>query len=201
MKISTIRKCIQKFLNESITFLFIGQGQVDTWHHLRGFPEASSSRNLEKIHFRTSPSNFAWWCEVEDPSKLFSSSWSVSHGHAKFLFTFPLVCYSQNPFCFISHGHAKLKNMFFRLLFAISLVSSFLIYFHHLQFSSKAWSKPITLLLSLCIWIIVNFICFLQFDSSLLTQIYQNHILKWLQNFIKLVSNSCKGKTHVNWVF
>ena len=48
MKSFTIRKCIKKFLNESITFLFIGQGQKDTWHHLRGLPVASSSRNLEK---------------------------------------------------------------------------------------------------------------------------------------------------------
>ena len=34
---------------------------------------------------------------------------------------------------------------------------------------------------------------FLQFDSSLLSSIYQKHTLKWLQNFIKLVSNSYKG--------
>ena len=62
------------------------------------------------------------------------------------------------------------------------------------QLSSKSQSKPIALFLSLCIWIIINFICFLQFDSSLLTQIYQYHTLKWLQNFIKLVNNSYKGK-------
>ena len=37
----------KKFLNEKIKFLFIGQGQVDTWHHLRDLPEASSLRNLE----------------------------------------------------------------------------------------------------------------------------------------------------------
>lgn len=108
-------------------------------------------------------------------------------------FTFPLVCCSQNPFCFISHDYAKLKNMLFRLLFAISPISSFLIHLHHLQFNSKSQSKPIALLISLCIWIIINFICFLQFDSSFLSPIYQNHTLKWLQNFKKLVSNSCKG--------
>ena len=48
----------QKSSNESITFLFIGQGQEDTWHHLRGLPDAYSSRNLEKIHFRMSPQQF-----------------------------------------------------------------------------------------------------------------------------------------------
>ena len=37
----------KKFLNEKINFLFIGQGQVDTWHYLRDLPEASSLRNLE----------------------------------------------------------------------------------------------------------------------------------------------------------
>ena len=38
---STIRKCLKVSSNEKIKFLFIGQGQVDTWHHLRGLPEAS----------------------------------------------------------------------------------------------------------------------------------------------------------------
>ena len=92
---------------------------------------------------------------MENPSALFSSSWSfshdcakISHGHAKLLFTFPLVCCKQNPSCFISHdyakiphGYEKLKNMLFQLLFAISPISSFLIHLHHLQFSSKVWSK------------------------------------------------------------
>ena len=83
---------------------------------------------------------------------------------------FPYVLQPQ-PFCFISydyakfsHGHAKSKIMLFRLLFAISLISSCLIHLHHLQLSSKSQSKLIALLLSLCIWIIINFICFLQFD-------------------------------------
>ena len=96
----------QKSSNELITFLFIGQGQNDTWHHLRGLPDASSSRNLEKIHFRTSLNNFAWWCEMENPSAAFSFCWSISHdcakishGHAKSLFTFPL-CSVAKPILF-----------------------------------------------------------------------------------------------------
>ena len=105
---------------------------------------------------------------------------------------FPHVL-QPHPLCFISHDCAKSKIMLFRLLFANSLICSCLIHLHHLQLSSKAWSKCISLLLSLCFWIIINFICFLQLDSSLLSQIYQKHTLKWLQNFIKLVSNSCKG--------
>ena len=35
------------FFYEKIKFLFIGQGQVNTWHHLKGLLEASSSSNLE----------------------------------------------------------------------------------------------------------------------------------------------------------
>ena len=122
----------QKSLNEYIKFLFIGQGQVDTWHHLKGLLEASSSRNLEKMQFCMSSNNFAQLCEVENPSTPFSSSWSVSYGHAKSIFTFPLVYCSQSPLCFnshdcanFSHVHAKLKNMVFQLFFAISLISSF----------------------------------------------------------------------------
>ena len=83
----------QKSLNESIKFLFIGQGQVDTWHHLRGLLEASSSRKYRENTFSHEPQqfrtmvrsggsigiifvflerfawlfkNFAWsWCEIE----------------------------------------------------------------------------------------------------------------------------------------
>ena len=115
-----------------------------------------------------------------------------------------LFCFISHDYAKILHGHAKLKNMLFRLLLAISPISSFLIHLHHLQLSSKSQSKLIALLLSLCIWIIINFICFLQFDSSPLSPIYQNHTLKWLQNFIKLISNSCKGiittqKTWNSW--
>ena len=37
----------KKLLHDKFKFLFIGQGQVDTWHHLRGFPEPSPFENLE----------------------------------------------------------------------------------------------------------------------------------------------------------
>ena len=131
---------------------------------------------------------FTWLCE--------NFAWSCETTFSQF----PYVLQPQ-PLCFISHdcvkishGHAKSKNMLFRILFAISLISFSWFHFNYLQINSKSRSKPIALLLSLCIWIIINFICFLQFDSSLLSPIYQNHTLKWLQNFIKLVSNSYKDK-------
>ena len=104
-----------KSLNESITFLFICQGQVDTWHHLRGLSEASSSRNLEKIHFGMSPQQFrimmrsrksisyifvllerfAWLCE--------NFAWSCET-----TFHFPCVL-QPSLFCFISHDYVKIS--------------------------------------------------------------------------------------------
>ena len=106
----------------------------------------------------------------------------------------------QKSLCSISrdcanflHVHAKWKNIVFQLIFVISSISFFWFHFNYLQINSKSQSKPIALLISLCIWIIINFIYSFQFNSSILSPIYQNHTLKWLQNFIKLVSNSCKG--------
>ena len=84
-----------------------------------------------------------------------------------------LFCFISHDCAKISHDHAKSKNMLFRLLFAISLISFSWFHFNYLQINSKSQSKPIALLL--------------------LSPIYQKHTLKWLQNFIKLVSNSCKG--------
>ena len=131
-------------------------------------------------HFAWLCKIFAWSCEISFHFFPLSCSqiplWSISHDCANF-----------------SHVHAKLKNIVFQLFFAISSISFSWFHFNHLQINSKSRSKPISLFLSLCIWIIINFICSLQFDSSLLSPIYPNHILKWLQNFIKLVSNSCKG--------
>ena len=98
------QKMYQKFLNESIKFLFIGQGQVDTWHHLRGLSEAYSPRNLEKIQFHTSPNKFSRLCEVENASARILSSWSILHdctkilhGHAKSVFTSPLQLQPKSP--------------------------------------------------------------------------------------------------------
>ena len=132
----------------------------------------------------------------------FSPSWSISHvlhGHAKSALRFPFNLQQKcllvhfTWLCEFSHDHAKWKYIIFQLFFVISSISFFWIHLNHLQINSKSRSKPIALLLSLCIWIFINFICSLQFDSSLVSPIYQNHTLKWLQNFIKLVSNSCKG--------
>ena len=115
-------------------------------------------------------------------------------------FSLLLFSCSQNPLlvhfarlCEFFACSCEIENMVFQLLFVISPISFSWFHFNYLQINSKSRSKPIALLLLLCIWIIINFICSFQFDSSLLSPIYQNHTLKWLQHFLKLVSNFCKG--------
>ena len=60
------------------------------------------------------------------------------------------------------------KHVFFQLLFSISPISSFLIHLHHLQFSSKAWSKCISSSSSstLCPSSIPFFICHSMLQKS-----------------------------------
>ena len=105
--------------------------------------------------------------------------------------------YSQNPFCSISHDyanfshvHAKWKNIVFSTPFC---------HFFHFFLLIPLQLPPNqlqTLIKTNCITSFIMYldtICSLQFYSSLLSQIYHNYTLKWLQNFIKLISNSCKG--------
>ena len=124
----------------------------------------------------------------------FTSSWSISHDCAKFshdhtkfshdyaksTWRFSFSLQHNSTFCSISHDNVKWKYLIFNLSFVISSISFSWFHFNYLQINSKSRSKPIALLLSLCIWIIINIICCLQFDSSLLSPIYQNHTLKWL---------------------
>ena len=134
---------------------------MDTLHHLRGLPMASSPRHLEfsnkmvilheiqqfrmimQIKNATTTifaflEHFAWLCE--------NFAWSCEITSSKF----PLML-QPPPFCLISHdcakishGHAKPTIMLFRLLFTTSLISSCLIHLHHLQLSFKAWFKCIS---------------------------------------------------------
>ena len=95
--------------------------------------------------------------------------WSISHSHAKFL-----------------HDHAKWKYLIFQLLFFISSISFFWIHLNHLQISSKSWSKCIAFSSSSTLFTLLNFISFLSLNASKIT-------LKYLQNFTKTISISCKG--------
>ena len=183
---------------------------MDTWHYLRGLTKASSSRNLEfsnKIAISHEIQQFRMIVRTKKcnnnnfrllgPFRM--TVWKFRMIMQNQLWGFPFVC-SKNSFWSISHSHArfshdhtKWKYLIFQLFFVISSIYFFWIHLNHLQINSKSRSKPIALLLSLCIWIFINFIYSLQFDLSFLSPIYQNNTLKWLQNFIKLVSNSCKG--------
>ena len=100
-----------------------------------------------KWPFRMNSANFAWLCEIKNLAIAITAFWSISHDCAKFL-----------------HYHAKWKYLIFKLSFVIYSISFSWFHFNYLQINSKSQSKLIALLLSLCIWIIINFICFLQFD-------------------------------------
>ena len=114
---STIRKCLKVLSNEKIKFLFIGQGQVDTWHHLRGLPEASWQKNMEfsyKMpisheiqHFRTSSNNLhdcAIWKmhqhQFRLPRAFCMTVWNFRMVMWNQFLVFPLS-WSQN--CFLVH--------------------------------------------------------------------------------------------------
>ena len=108
---------------------------------------------------------FARSCEITFSQFLYvlqpQPFYFISHDYAKF-----------------SHGHAKSKIMLFRLLFAISLISSCLIHLHHLQLSSKAWSKCIFSFSSSTLCTLLHSIFHLSLHASKIT-------LKYLQNSTK----------------
>ena len=171
------------------------------------------TKKSRKLQFRTRSSNFARAPTISHDCakwKMHQYQFRLSRAFRMIvqnfrmvmrnqLLNFPLSC-SQNwllvHFAWLCEIFAWLCEMEihnFSTLFAIFSISFSWFHSNYLQINSKFRSKPIALLLSLCIWIIINFICSFQFDSSIFSPIYQNHTLKWLQNFIKLVSNSYKG--------
>ena len=117
---------------------------------------------------------FAWSCEIT-----FSQ--------------FPYVLQPQ-PFCFISHDYAKSKIMLFRLLFSISLISSCLIHLHHLQLSSKAWSKCISSSSSSTLCTLFHSIFHLSLHASKIT-------LKYLQNSTKNHQYLLQGQQCITWAY
>ena len=210
MEIFTIRNVKKNLFSWENQVSIYRQGQVETWPHLRGLLEASSPRNLEFSN------NMAISHELQQFRMFVRSQKCINTNFHLFgafcmtvrnfrmvmrnqLLNFPLSC-SQNwllvHFAWLCEIFAWLCEMEIHnssTLFAIFSISFSWFHSNYLQINSKFRSKPIALLLSLCIWIIINFICSFQFDSSIFSPIYQNHTLKWLQNFIKLVSNSYKG--------
>ena len=190
----------KKLFHEKIKFLFIGQGQVDTWHHLRGLPEASSSRNLEFNNKMVISQELKQFRMIMWNKKCNNSNLHLLGAFRMTVWNFHMIMWNRLANSHLAYNIIPPFGPFFIVMrngniWFLSFLLSFLSFpsLDSTSTTSESWSKPIALLLSLCIWIIINIICSLQFDSSLLSPIYQNHTLKWLQNFIKLVSNSCKG--------
>ena len=100
---------------------------MDTWHHLRGLPEASSLRNLE-----------------------FSNKMTISHEIQQFrmivrnfrmvmrnqLWNFPLICSKK---CLLIHfaWSCEMEIHNFSLIFFISSIFFFWIHLNHLQIPFK----------------------------------------------------------------
>ena len=169
---------------------------MDTWDHVRGLSEASSSKNLEFNYKMTilhelnqfrmvvwnqlfnssnynSLEHFAWLCEI--------FAWSCEINLTI------LICLRHNStFWSILHSHAKWKYLIFKLSFVIFSISSFWIHLNYLQISSKSRSKYIASSLSSILFALLNFISLLSLNASKIT-------LKSLQNFTKIISISCKG--------
>ena len=146
-------KVSKSFFNEIFKFLFICQGQVDTWHYLRGLLEFSPFNNLEfgnKISishdfqpFRTKRINFAWSCEISGATTALVAFWTISHDCAKFshihakqlpflqsIFLIWSISLSRAKFL---HDHANLQHLIFELPFIISSISFFWFHFNYLQ--------------------------------------------------------------------
>ena len=87
----------KKLLHEKFKFLFIGQGQVDTWQPHIGLSEPSKFTNMEfniKIMisyelqpFHTMTVIFAWSCEINGVVAAVATTtsfWTISHDYVKF---------------------------------------------------------------------------------------------------------------------
>ena len=140
------------------------------------------------MQFRTSSNNFVRLCEVENAPAPILPFWSIlhncakfSHGHAKSIFSF---LFELQPNFFLVH-FARLCE-FFTCSCKIEK-HGFSTPFCHFFLLISLQPTPNQLQIQVqtsCItsfimhWIIINFICSLQFDSSLLSPIYPNHTLK-----------------------
>ena len=113
---STIKNVPKSSLNEKIKLSFIGQGQVDTWHHLRGLSEASSPRNLEFSNKMTILHEVQQFLMIVQNKKYKNINFRLLRAFCMTVRNFrmimqnqfwdsPLVC-STNTFWSILHSHA-----------------------------------------------------------------------------------------------
>ena len=98
---------------------------------------------------------------------------------------FPLFT-TQFHFLVHSYDHAKWKYLIFKLSFVVSSISSFWIHLNYLKISSKSWSKYIVSSSSSTLFALLDSISLLSLNASKIT-------LKYLQNFTKIISISCKA--------
>ena len=100
---------------------------MDTWHHLRGLPEAFSPKKYGKIQFRMSSNNFAQWKMHQHQFRL-SGAFCITVQNFRMVmrnqFLVFSLSYNQIFFWSISHDcanfphvHAKWKNTVFQLFF------------------------------------------------------------------------------------
>ena len=152
---------------------------MNTWPHLRGFSEVFSSSNLEFNNKRVILQELKQFHMIVQNQKCNSSNLHNLRAFHMTVQDFPMIMWNRN-----------IKFLSFLLSF-IPFPSSFFT-----STTSKSTQIPVQ---TYCITSFImhldhyQIICSLQFSSSLLSPIYQIYTLKLLQNFIKLVSNSCKG--------
>ena len=153
------------------------------------------TKKSRKLQFRTRSSNFAWASTISHDCaewKMHQYQFRLSGAFHMIvqnfrmvmrnqILDFPLSC-SQNWLlvhfawlCEIFAWSREMEIHNFSTLFAIFSISFSWFHSNYLQINSKFRSKPIALLLSLCIWIIINFICSFQFDSSLFHQFIKSY--------------------------
>ena len=128
--------------------------------------------------------NFAWSCEISGAIVVATTFQTISHDYVKFLHVHAKSTYTSSLACNTNSLSSPIR-MIMRICntWFLSFPLSF---FPFPSFNStlttsnypKSKSKLIALLILLCIWIIINIIYSLEFNSSLLPSIYQNHILK-----------------------
>ena len=182
----TIRKCLKVSSNEKIKFLFIGQGQVETWHYLKCLPEASSLRNLEKIQFRMIVrsgkcigTNFVFL-------EHFACLCEISFHFSPFVLQPKPILFHFARLCEFSACSCEIEKHSFSTTFC---------HFSHFFLLNPPQPPSIQLqrLVQVhCLFLIIHIVYSLQFHFYFVTQCFKNH-LKISPQLHKTISISYKG--------
>ena len=166
----------KSFSHEKFKFLFMGQGQVDNWHHLRGISKAFSSSNLEFNNKMTISHKLNQFRMVVQNQEFNNSNYSLLDHFAWLWKNFTwsceislaiLLCLQHNSnFWSILHSHAKWKYLIFKFSFVISSISLFWFHFNCLQINSKSRPKCIDFSSSSTLFALLNSISLLLLNLS-----------------------------------